>query len=107
MKIFLVALFYVLIVSFGYSQKVQLFDKEGSTIPKDDLWGIALDNQGQKLIGSAHSGFLVFDGKSFNPSPEINGVFISPVFKDSKGNIWICYRGPEENAAEGLIKYIP
>lgn len=105
MKNFLVALFYVVMATYGYSQKVQLFDKEGSTIPEDDLWGIALDNQGRKLIGSAHSGFLVFDGKSFKPSPEINGVFISPIFKDSKGNIWICYRGPEENAAEVLSCY--
>ena len=83
MKNFLIALFYVLIVSFGYSQKVQLFDKKSSSIPEDDLLSIAVDGQGNKWIGSAQSGLLVFDGKSYTTFPNMKGDFFTPIFKDS------------------------
>ena len=43
--------------TYGYSQEVQLFNKENSTIPEDDLLSIAIDGQGNKWIGSAQSAF--------------------------------------------------
>lgn len=103
-KIFL-ALSLFLLVSAGRSQDTKLFDKSSSTIPENDLWSIALDNQGRKWIGSAHSGLLTFDGTTFTTFTEINGVFINPIFKDSKGNMWVNYRGPEENSEYLLARF--
>jgi ligand-binding sensor domain-containing protein len=107
MKNFLIALFYVLIVSFGYSQKVQLFNKENSTIPEDDLLSIAIDGQGNKWIGSAHSGLLVFDGESYTTFSEMKGDFFTPIFKDSKGNMWVSFSAPVETvgSVDVLARY--
>lgn len=91
MKKFLAAVLLFLAVSYGYSQKVQLFDKSNSSIPEDDLLSIAIDGQGNKWIGSAQFGVLVFDGKSYTTFPEMKGDFFTPIFKDSKGNMWVSF----------------
>ena len=91
MKNFLIALFYVVMATYGYSQEVQLFNKENSTIPEDDLLSIAIDGQGNKWIGSAQSGLWVFDGKSYTTFPDMKGDFFTPIFKDSKGNMWVSF----------------
>ena len=76
---------------FGFGQKTILYDKNTSSIPENDLWSIAIDNQGQKWIGSAHSGLLVFDGESYTTFSEMKGDFFTPIFKDSKGNMWVSF----------------
>ena len=81
---------------FGFSQEITLYDKNTSSIPENDLWSIAIDNQGQKWIGSAHSGLLVFDGESYTTFSEMKGDFFTPIFKDSKGNIWVSFSAPVE-----------
>ena len=81
---------------FGYGQKTTLYDKNTSSIPENDLWSIAIDNQGQKWIGSAHSGLLVFDGESYTTFSEMKGDFFTPIFKDSKGNMWVSFSAPVE-----------
>ena len=76
---------------FGYGQKTTLYDKNTSSIPEDDLLSIAIDGQGNKWIGSARSGLLVFDGESYTTFSEMKGYFFTPIFKDSKGNMWVSF----------------
>lgn len=76
---------------FGFGQKINLYDKNTSSIPEDLLLSIAIDGQGNKWIGSAQSGVLVFDGKSYTTFPEMKGDFFTPIFKDSKGNMWVSF----------------
>ena len=76
---------------FGYGQKTTLYDKNTSSIPEDDLLSIAIDGQGNKWIGSARSGLLVFDGESYTTFSEMKGDFFTPIFKDSKGNMWVSF----------------
>ena len=107
MKKFLAAVLLFLAVSYGYSQKVQLFDKSNSSIPEDDLLSIAIDGQGNKWIGSAQFGVLVFDGKSYTTFPEMKGDFFTPIFKDSKGNMWVSFSAPVETvgSVDVLARY--
>lgn len=92
---------------FGYGQKTTLYDKNTSSIPENDLWSIAIDNQGQKWIGSAHSGLLVFDGESYTTFSEMKGDFFTPIFKDSKGNMWVSFSAPVETvgSVDVLARY--
>ena len=76
---------------FGYGQKTTLYDKNTSSIPEDDILSIAIDGQGNKWIGSARSGLLVFDGESYTTFSEMKGDFFTPIFKDSKGNMWVSF----------------
>lgn len=76
---------------FGFGQKTILYDKNTSSIPEDDLLSIAIDGQGNKWIGSARSGLLVFDGESYTTFSEMKGDFFTPIFKDSKGNMWVSF----------------
>ena len=106
MKKFLAAVLLFLAVSYGYSQKVQLFDKSNSSIPEDDLLSIAIDGQGNKWIGSAQFGVLVFDGKSYTTFPEMKGDFFTPIFKDSKGNMWVSFSAlVEVGSVDVLARY--
>ena len=106
MKKFFAAVLLILAVSYSYSQKVQLFDKSNSSIPEDILLSIAIDGQGNKWIGSAQSGVLVFDGKSYTTFPEMKGDFFTPIFKDSKGNMWVSFSAlVEVGSVDVLARY--
>ena len=91
----------------GYGQKVTFYNKNVSDIPEDDLLSIAIDSQGNKWIGSAQSGLLVFDGKSCTSFPEMNGDFFTPIFKDSKENMWVSFSAVVESqgSVDVLARY--
>ena len=91
---------------FGYGQKTTLYDKNTSSIPEDDLLSIAIDGQGNKWIGSARSGLLVFDGESYTTFSEMKGDFFTPIFKDSKGNMWVSFSAlVEVGSVDVLARY--
>ena len=92
---------------YGYGQKVTVYNKDVSDIPEDLLLSIAIDGQGNKWIGSAQSGLLVFDGKSCTTFPEMKGDFFTPIFKDSKENMWVSFSALVESqgSTDVLARY--
>jgi ligand-binding sensor domain-containing protein len=89
-------------VSFG--QEMTHFTKENSELTDDKIWGIAVDNNGNKWLGTAESGLIKFDGTNWTTYDETNsqikGNFISPIFVDSQNNIWVSFSKPN-----GLAKF--
>ncbi len=84
-------------VSFG--QNITHFTKENSELTDDKIWGIAVDTSGNKWIGTGESGLLKFDGEKVTTfdinNSVIKGKFISPIFIDSKNNIWVSFSQPD------------
>jgi|GEM_PF-6515883 len=83
---------------FSYSQGVRIYDHSNSDIVSDDLLSVAIDDKGNKWIGTSGFGLLKFDGKKFisfdGKNSGIKGKYVSPVFKDSRGNIWASFSEP-------------
>ncbi len=44
---------------------------------------------GKLLVGTRHHGLIVYDQSSGRSKPFLKGQFISQIFKDSKGNLWV------------------
>lgn len=86
----------------AFAQEVQFINKANSNLPEDNLWSIAIDQNGNKWIGTAHSGLIKYDSQNFtvydkNNSP-VSGNFISSIYVDQKNNVWV----PQEN---GVAKF--
>ncbi len=94
----------ILFFQFSLGQNVKYFTKENSVLKGDDFWGIAVDKDGNKWIGSAKSGLIKFGNEKFTTfdanNSVIKGKFISPIFIDSKNNIWVSFSQPD-----GLAKF--
>jgi ligand-binding sensor domain-containing protein len=95
----MVALILCFCVCYGtaLAQDIQLINTSNSKLPEDNLWSIAIDHNGNKWIGAAHSGLVKYDGQNFtvydkNNSP-ISDNFISSIYVDQKNNVWV----PQKN----------
>tara|TARA_R110000744_G_scaffold380233_1_gene500359 strand:+ start:5769 stop:6707 length:939 start_codon:yes stop_codon:yes gene_type:complete len=100
--------FLLLILLFCYpfciAQNITAFTESNSDLAEDKLWGISVDKNGNKWIGTSEFGLQKFDGEKWTTfdknNSEIKGGFISPIFTDSKGNLWLSYSKPD-----GLVKF--
>jgi ligand-binding sensor domain-containing protein len=94
----------ILFIQFSFGQNIKHFNKENSDLTDNDIWGIAVDKHGNKWLGTAKSGLIKFDGKEFTTfdasNSVIKGKYISPIFIDSKDNIWTSFSQPN-----GLVKF--
>lgn len=83
---------------FSYGQGAKIYDQSNSDIVSDNLLSVAIDDKGNKWIGTSGFGLLKFDGKKFisfnGKNSGIKGRYVSPVFKDSRGNIWASFSEP-------------
>jgi ligand-binding sensor domain-containing protein len=83
----------------GFCQSAELISTDNSNLPENDIWSIEIDSTGTKWIGTATSGLVSFkDGKFtiYNDSTSnFKGSYISPVFADSKGRLWISASKPD------------
>lgn len=65
-------------------------------IPHKDTWALATDTKGNIWAGTYNNGLVMFDGKKFiNRRPkevEKTDSYVSEIFVDSEGNIWIMMR---------------
>ena len=94
----------LLFLNASFGQELTHFTKENSELTDDKIWGIAVDNDGNKWLGTGESGLIKFDGTSWTTydksNSEVKGSFISPIFVDSNNNIWVSYSKPN-----GLAKF--
>ena len=104
MKKTLSTILLILFIQISFGQNVEHFTKENCELEEDDFWGISVDDEGNKWLGSAKSGLIKFDGEKFTTfdanNSVIKGKYISPIFTDSKGNIWVSFSQPD-----GLAKF--
>ena len=70
----------------------------------DYLWAVSVDKQGNKWLGTGDYGLIKFDGSEFTnlneENSEIKGIFVSPIFTDSKGNVWLNFSKPNHRIAK-------
>lgn len=96
--------FLMLFTSIAFGQKADLIDKSNSNLIDNDLLSVAVDNNGTKWIGTSKFGLVKYDGNSFETlnkeNSEIKGDYVSPIFTDSKGNVWVSYTKPEDGLAK-------
>ena len=89
----------LLIPIIGFCQSAELISTDNSNLPENNIWSIEIDSTGTKWIGTATSGLVSFkDGKFtiYNDSTSnFKGSYISPIFADSKGRIWISASKPD------------
>lgn len=94
----------ILFCQVNFGQNITHFTKENSELTDDKIWGIAVDKNGNKWIGTGESGLIKFDGEKFTTfdtgNSVIKGKYISPIFIDSKDNIWVSYSQPD-----GIAKF--
>jgi len=87
-----------------FGQKASLFNKSNSNLVDDDLLSVSVDNNGTKWIGTSKFGLVKYNGNSFETlnkeNSVIKGDYVSPIFTDSKGNIWVSYTNPEGGLAK-------
>ena len=104
MKNIFLAIFIILFVQLSFGQSIKHFTKESSELIDDDIWGIAIDKEGNKWLGTAKSGLIKFNNETFKTfdanNSVVKGKYISPIFIDSKENIWISFSQPN-----GLAKF--
>ena len=101
-KLFLI--FFFLFFNLSFSQALTHFTKDNSELTENKIWGIAVDGNGNKWLGTGESGLIKFDGINWTTydenNSEIKGNFISPIFVDSQNNIWASHSKPN-----GLVKF--
>tara|TARA_R110000744_G_scaffold11112_2_gene34035 strand:- start:59 stop:997 length:939 start_codon:yes stop_codon:yes gene_type:complete len=96
----------ILLISypFCFAQNITKYTESNSDLAENKLWGISVDKKGNKWIGTSEFGLQKFDGKRFSTYDKnnsiIKGGFISPLFTDSKGNLWVSLSKPY-----GLVKF--
>ena len=93
-----------LITNVVFGQKADLIDKSNSNLIDNDLLSISVDNNGTKWIGTSKFGLVKYADNSFETlnkeNSVIKGDYISPIFTDSKGNVWVSYTKPEDGLAK-------
>ncbi len=98
-----ILIFFLLIFFPGaHAQETELINTSNSKLPEDNLWSIAIDQAGNKWLGTAHAGLVKYDGQNFvvfdkSNSPVTNNV-ISTIYIDKKNNVWV----PQKN---GVAKF--
>jgi len=92
-------------INFCFGQDSKIYDKSNSDIVDNDLVIVTIDKSGNKWIGTSKFGLVKFDGERFTTFNKdnsiIKGDYVSPVFTDSKGNVWVSFSQPND----GLAKY--
>lgn len=93
-----------LFVNVVLGQKADLIDKSNSDLIDNDLLSVAIDKDGNKWIGTSKFGLVKYENNSFKSlnkeNSKINGDYISPIFTDSKGNVWVAFSNPEDGLAK-------
>lgn len=87
-----------------YGQQAELLDNANSDLIDDDLLSVSIDKNGNKWIGTSKFGLVKYTNSSFETlnkkNSKIKGNYISPIFTDSKGNVWVSYSKPENGLAK-------
>jgi ligand-binding sensor domain-containing protein len=98
----IIALVFYTNITFG--QEAELIDKSNSDLVDNDLLSVSIDGNGTKWIGTSKFGLVQYSEKSFKTlnqeNSEIKGDYISPIFTDSKGNVWVSYSKPKDGLAK-------
>jgi len=101
-KILVASLLFTVQMTFG--QQVELLDKSNSDLIDNDLLSVSVGQNGNKWIGTSKFGLVKYANHSFEnlnqENSEIKGDYISPIFTDSKGNVWVSFSNPEEGLAK-------
>ncbi|MEA5428039.1 two-component regulator propeller domain-containing protein [Arcicella lustrica] len=88
----------------AFSQTAELFDTSNTTIIDNDIWEVSVDKNGTKYLGTIKFGLVKFkNGKFTNLNKNnsvIKGEAVTPIFTDSKGNIWLKYSNPVSEIAK-------
>ena len=88
----------------SFSQTVELFDTNNSEITDNDLWEVTVDDNGKLYLGTVKFGLITYENGKFEnlnkDNSEIKGDAVTPIFKDSKGNIWLNYSKPNSEIAK-------
>ena len=104
MKLIFTTIFFCLIPITSFSQTAKLFDTNNSEITDNDLWEVTVDNNGKLYLGTVKFGLITYENGEFkNENKEnsaIKGDAVTPIFKDSKGNIWLNYSKPNSEIAK-------
>lgn len=104
MKIIITTLVYCLFATLSFSQTTEIFDVNNSKIIDNDLWEVTVDNNGKLYLGTIKFGLITFENGEFkNENKEnsvIKGDVVTPIFKDSNGNIWLNYTKPNSEIAK-------
>ena len=93
---FFTHIFSVLFISFTFSQTNEwiIYDPDNSNLPSRSVWAITEDNNGNKWLGTAFGGAVVFDGENWTiynlnnsdiPSDVVNALVI-----DNEGDKWFA-----------------
>jgi len=88
----------------SFSQNAELFDTNNSNITDNDLWEVSVDKNGNKYLGTIKFGLITFENGEFKNLNKDNSVIkgdaVTPIFRDSKGNIWLNYTKPNSEIAK-------
>ena len=95
---------FVMTITLSFSQKGNLYNKENSKLPEDEIWSICVDAKSSKFLGMSKSGIAKFNELNFKIYDQnnsiISGEYISPIFADSNNNVWAFMNNPDV-----LLKY--
>lgn len=96
--------FCLVVVMTSFSQTAEFFNTDNSEITANDLWEVTVGNNGTLYLGTVKFGLITYEnGKFINKNKEnsvIKGDAVTPIFKDSKGNIWLNYSKPNSEIAK-------
>lgn len=104
MKIIFTTLICCLFATLSFSQSAELYDTNNSKITDNDLWEVTVDDNGKLFLGTVKFGLITFENDEFKNENKDNSVIkgdaVTPIFKDSKGNIWLNYSKPNSEIAK-------
>jgi len=95
----------LLLTQLTFGQHAELLDKSNSDLIDNDLLSVSVDNDGNKWIGTSKFGLVKYDNENFSnfnkDNSEVKGDYISPIFTDKKGQVWVSFSKP----TDGIAKY--
>jgi ligand-binding sensor domain-containing protein len=104
MKVILNTIICCLFATVSFSQSAELFDTNNSKIIDDDLWEVSVDKNGKLYLGTVKFGLITFENGEFKNMNKDNSVIkgdvVTPIFTDTKGNIWLNYTKPNSEIAK-------
>lgn len=104
MKIVFTLIVSCFFANFSFSQNAEIFDTNNSKITDNDLCEVTVGNDGKLYLGTIKFGLITYENGEFkNKTKEnsaIKGESVTPIFKDSKGNIWLNYSKPNSEIAK-------
>ncbi|AXT54630.1 hypothetical protein D1815_02260 [Aquimarina sp. AD1] len=104
MKIIFTNLIFCLFTISIFSQKAELFDTNNSNLIDNDLWEVSVDKNGNKYLGTVKFGLIKLENGEFKNLNKNNSIIkgesVTPIFTDSKGNIWLNYSKPNSEIAK-------